>query len=138
MSLNTLLDELRFDGHFMANVTAWERIPARPAQYAKPPDDLDLRLVDMLCRLGLSSLYTHQSEAVEAALAGQHVVLATGTASGKSLAYHLLALQAILRNPHATALYLFPTKALAQDQDIALSELIETLDPDVPIAHNLY
>ena len=122
----------------MDNLTAWERIPARPAQYAEHPGGLDRRLVDMLYRQGLSPLYTHQAQAVEAALEGKNVVLSTGTASGKSLAYHLVALQAIVHNPQATALYLFPTKALAQDQDVALAQLIEALEPDVPIAHNLY
>ncbi|MBN1428269.1 MAG: DEAD/DEAH box helicase [Anaerolineae bacterium] len=122
----------------MSNVTAWERIPARPAQYADPPSSLDQQLVEMLHRRGLSPLYTHQALAVEATLNEQNVVLATGTASGKSLAYHLATLQFILQKPGATALYLFPTKALAQDQDIALSGLIETLAPEIPITHNLY
>lgn len=122
----------------MANVTAWERIPARPARYADFPRTLDHRLVKLVRDLGFAALYMHQAQAVKAVLGDQNVVLATGTASGKSLAYHLSALHFALQNPSSRALYLFPTKALAQDQDVALTSLITTLDPEIPILHNIY
>jgi DEAD/DEAH box helicase domain-containing protein len=138
MGLSDLLEQLRRDDGFMANVTAWEHIPPRAASYADCPSALDRRLVDMLYRLGLSPLYTHQAQAVEASLAGRNVVLATGTASGKSLAYHLAALHFILQDPQATALYLFPTKALAQDQNVALDALVAALEAGFPIAHYIY
>lgn len=138
MSLSELLEELRLDRSFMATVTAWERIPARPARYADFPPALDHRLEDLSWELGLAPLFAHQAQAIEAALAGQNVVLATGTASGKSLAYHLLTLHSILQDSSSSALYLFPTKALAQDQDVALSNLIAALDPQTPIPHNIY
>lgn len=138
MDLATLLDQLRLDPRFMENVAAWERIPARPARYAEFPAGLDERLIAMLRRVGTAPLYTHQAQAIEAALAGENVVLVTGTASGKSLAYHLPALQNALHDPQATALYLFPTKALAQDQATTLAGLIEALDPGVPIPLHTY
>jgi len=138
MELGTLLEQLRLDPHFMRHVTAWERLPARPARYAEFPAALDRRLVEMLRRLGVTPLYTHQVQAIEAVLNGQHVVLVAGTASGKSLAYHLPALQFALHDANATALYLFPTKALAQDQAAALGKLVEALDADADIRFNIY
>lgn len=138
MDLLTLLNQLRFDPGFMTNVAAWERIPARPARYAEFPAALDQPLVDLVRRMGYSPLYTHQAEAIEAVLDGQNVVLVTGTASGKSLAYHLPTLQFILREPGASALYLFPTKALAQDQAAALGDLLAALAPTPRIPLNLY
>jgi len=138
MNLNDLLDHLRLDDAFTSNVTAWERLPAKPARYAEFPAALDRRLVDLIRRLDMAPLYSHQAQAIEAALAGQNVVLVTGTASGKSLAYHLPALQALLHDPSSTALYLFPTKALTQDQAAALGSLAEALDPDTPIPASVY
>lgn len=138
MDLSDLLDQLRLDSQFTQNVTAWERIPARAARYAPVPDALDRRLVDMTRRLGFAPLYTHQAQAIEAILGGQNVMLVTGTASGKSLAYHLPALQTMLLAPGSKALYLFPTKALAQDQAAALAELVGALELDKPIPVNVY
>ena len=81
-------------------------------------------------RGGTAPLFTHQAAAVEAALDGENVVVVTGTASGKTLCYNLPVLQAALADPEARALYLFPTKALAQDQASALAELLQTLDAE--------
>ncbi|MBL8470418.1 MAG: DEAD/DEAH box helicase [Rhodocyclaceae bacterium] len=94
--------------------------PARPARYAAFPPGLDARILAALAARGVARLYTHQREAMDHALAGRHVVVATPTASGKSLCYHLPVLAAALSQ--GRALYLFPTKALAQDQ---LAELLE-------------
>src|SRR5262249_26570660 len=76
-----------------------------------------------LLGLGITSLFTHQADAWEAAAAGDDVIVATGTASGKSLAFNLPVVNAIAREPKTRALYLYPTKALAQDQARALSAL---------------
>jgi DEAD/DEAH box helicase domain-containing protein len=100
----------------MRNVTAWERLPARPARYAPWPRDLDPRLVAATRAKGIEQLFTHQAQAVEAALRGENVIVVTSTASGKTLCYNLPVLNTLLRDPEARALYLFPTKALAQDQ----------------------
>ena len=96
-------------------------IPAQVAQVAPIPEGVSPALRDALTRRGVDSLYTHQVSAVTAAMAGRHVVVATPTASGKSLCLHLPVLNAISRDPHASALYLYPTKALAQDQARALN-----------------
>src|SRR5918996_5229262 len=97
--------------------------PARKARTEPLPDDLDPSLASALVANGVSALYRHQVEAWEAAQRGENVVVTTGTASGKSLAFNLPVLDAITREPKTRALYLYPTKALAQDQARALAEL---------------
>ena len=116
MSLTPLLADLRRDTGFMANVTAWQTLPARPAQTAPIPDSLHPALIDALARRGIPHLYSHQHEAVSRALAGENIAVVTPTASGKTLCYTLPVLHQLLSDPDATALYLFPTKALAHDQ----------------------
>ena len=109
------------------HVTAVRRLPAVAAQYAPFPDGLDARLTSALASRGIAQLYTHQAEAIDHALAGRHVVVITPTASGKTLCYNAPVLNAILQDPSSRALYLFPTKALAQDQ---LAELQATVRDD--------
>src|SRR5690606_8350120 len=128
MNLPQLLETLRNDPAFMKNVTRWEVLPPRPARYGGFPAGLDGRLVEALKRRGIHDLYIHQTQAVEAALAGRSTVVVTPTASGKTMCYNLPVLNEILRNPSARALYLFPTKALSQDQLAELKELSTELD----------
>ncbi|MDH7486298.1 MAG: DEAD/DEAH box helicase [Anaerolineae bacterium] len=116
MSLDTLLHELRLDPGFMRQVAAWRRFPPRPARTADFPPAFDPRLVASLRARGIERLYSHQATAVAAALRGEHVAVVTPAASGKTLCYNLPVLHTLLNDPSARALYLFPTKALAQDQ----------------------
>ncbi len=134
MSLDRLLVRLQGDPKFLSRVTAWRRIPARPAQYAAWPDGLDMRLILALRARGVHLPYEHQARAIDSALRGNHTLLATPTASGKTLAYNLPALHWLLNDPDARALYIFPTKALAQDQLHNLQSLLETLQADVTAA----
>jgi DEAD/DEAH box helicase domain-containing protein len=97
------------------------REPPRDARSAPFPDDLDERVRDRLVAGGLDDLYTHQREAWDAAARGEHLIVTTGTASGKSLAFNLPVLDALVREPKQRALYLYPTKALAQDQARSLA-----------------
>ncbi len=127
MSIETLTAALRADANFIRNVTAWQVLPGRAATMTVWPDALDARLVTAGRALGIDALYTHQTRAVETALRGENVVLATGTASGKTLGYTLPLLNTLLRDPTATALLLFPTKALAHDQIAALEQWIGAL-----------
>ena len=127
MILNKLLRELRLDSQFTPQVTAWQRLPARPARTADPPSGLDSRLMAALRARGIEQLYTHQAQAAEAALRGENVVVVTPTASGKTLCYNLPVLHALLSDPLARGLYLFPTKALAQDQLHELGEFAAAL-----------
>ena len=96
---------------------------ARTGRSEPLPEDLDPRVASSLVATGVTALYRHQAEAWEAARRGENVVVTTGTASGKSLAFNLPVLDAIAREPKSRALYLYPTKALAQDQARALGEL---------------
>jgi DEAD/DEAH box helicase domain-containing protein len=105
------------EGEELAHV---ETVPAADPRVAPLPDELDPRLRDVL---PFDGLYEHQRDAWDAAARGEHLILATGTASGKSLAFNLPVLDAIARQPKERALYLYPTKALAQDQARALAEL---------------
>ncbi len=109
-------------------VTAVRRQAASPAQFAPFPDALDSKLRQVLESRGISELYTHQAEAIEHALAGRNVVVITPTASGKTLCYNAPVLHTILKDPSSRALYLFPTKALAQDQLAELQVMCETID----------
>jgi DEAD/DEAH box helicase domain-containing protein len=97
--------------------------PPREARVEQLPDDLDPRVASALAAVGVTGLFVHQAEAWEAARRGENVVVTTGTASGKSLAFNLPVLDAIAREPKTRALYLYPTKALAQDQARALAAL---------------
>ena len=111
-------------------VTAVRRLPARSAEYASFPEAIDGRLRQVLAARGIEQLYTHQAVAIDHALNRQNVVITTPTASGKTLCYNAPVLNAILRDPATRALYLFPTKALAQDQLAELHGLCETLSAD--------
>jgi DEAD/DEAH box helicase domain-containing protein len=97
-----------------------EEVPAREAILAPLPEDLHPRVREALAAQGVDALYAHQAEAWEAAARGEHFVVTTGTASGKTLAFNLPVLDALAREPKQRALYLYPTKALAQDQLRAL------------------
>ncbi|HMB18753.1 MAG TPA: DEAD/DEAH box helicase [Gaiellaceae bacterium] len=97
--------------------------PTRSARSEPVPPDLHPRVRAALESTGVTELFTHQAEAWEAAQRGEHMIVTTGTASGKTLAFNLPVLDALARNPKQRALYLYPTKALAQDQVRALTEL---------------
>ncbi|MFZ1397244.1 MAG: DEAD/DEAH box helicase, partial [Candidatus Promineifilaceae bacterium] len=99
---------------FMSNVVAWERLPARPS--ATQPVALPPQIRQALQQRGIEQLFTHQAAAVTAVSQHQNVVIATTTASGKSMCYTVPVFQRLLERPKARALYIFPTKALAQDQ----------------------
>ncbi|MCA1560217.1 MAG: DEAD/DEAH box helicase, partial [Acidobacteria bacterium] len=106
-------------------VTAAHRLPAIEAAFAAYPNGTDARLRAALAARGIDRLYTHQAEAFAHVLGGRNVVTITPTASGKTLCYNAPVLNAILQDSSARALYLFPTKALAQDQLAELHGLSE-------------
>ena len=116
MPLASLLDFWKRDPDTAPNLVAWRTLPPRPAQTHSFPDDLPTLVKQTLIAAGIHTLYSHQLDAWTHARAGENLVLSTGTASGKTLSYNLPAFASLLQDPHARALYLFPTKALAQDQ----------------------
>src|SRR5690348_8265463 len=109
-------------------LTAVRYFPAREAQWAKFPSWVRAELQSAYAAKGVRQLYTHQASAAECVHAGKNVVVVTPTASGKTLCYNLPILSEILENPDTRALYLFPTKALAQDQLAELYDLSKRLD----------
>src|SRR5207302_691672 len=109
-------------------LTAVRHFPAREPQWADFPRWVRSELVTAYAAKGVSRLYTHQAAAAEAVHAGKNVVIVTPTASGKTLCYNLPVLNAVLDNSDTRALYLFPTKALAQDQLAELYDLNQRLD----------
>ena len=108
-------------------ITAIRRLPETEARYEEFPPGIDPRLRAALSRRGIDRLYTHQARAIEHALAGRHVVVTTPTASGKTLCYNIPVMNGILADPATRALYLFPTKALAQDQLAELDRLSQEI-----------
>ncbi|HEY2980551.1 MAG TPA: DEAD/DEAH box helicase [Anaerolineales bacterium] len=116
MTVAALLDYWQTDAASAANFTAWRTLAARPAQTHPFPDGWPDALSRTLIAAGIHTLYSHQFEAWSHVRAGENILLSTGTASGKTLAYNLPVIAGLLENPNARALYLFPTKALTQDQ----------------------
>ena len=116
MEIDNLLLAWQADEEFVRNTTCWNIAPTKAAEFAPFPLGLPPELEQSLRAQGIPALYSHQAESYRLIENGQHVVIATGTASGKTLCYNLPVLQALLQDSSARALYLFPTKALAQDQ----------------------
>lgn len=115
----------------MANVAAWEVEPPRDPIWAEFPPSVPEKLREVLRKRGISRLYSHQAEVIEAVAGGKDATVVTPTASGKTLCYNLPVLTRILKEPEARALYLFPTKALSQDQVHELMEVIDGLDANI-------
>ncbi len=111
-----------------SGLTTLQHIPARPAEYAPMPDWVRPELAAAYAAKGVSQLYSHQAEAAETVYAGRNTVVVTPTASGKTLCYNLPILNSILEDSDTRALYLFPTKALAQDQLAELYDLARRLE----------
>ncbi len=143
MNVAGLLSHLEGQPFYKGQIVHVEHLPARPARYGRLRAPLTPPVSYGLHQLGLERPWLHQAEAINAVAAGAHVVVATGTASGKTLCYNVPVLEAAARVPRSRALYLFPTKALAHDQLRALDELAQaalpllrfgTYDGDTPAA----
>jgi DEAD/DEAH box helicase domain-containing protein len=142
MEIQAFLNHLRSQTGYEDQIAHIEHIAPRRASYGKLDEPLAVELQDCLDGHGLSRLYGHQVEAINAALKGENVIIATSSASGKTLCYNIAVMQAMLTEPGPRALYLFPTKALAQDQlrklhelfcpDLLPPEAISTFDGDTP------
>jgi DEAD/DEAH box helicase domain-containing protein len=142
MEIQAFLNHIRSLSTYENQIAHIEHIAPRHAACAELDEPLAPELQGCLDRQGLSPLYSHQAEAVNKARRGKNVIIATSSASGKTLCYNIAVMQAILREPATRALYLFPTKALAQDQLRKLHELFSpallpvesmaTFDGDTP------
>jgi DEAD/DEAH box helicase domain-containing protein len=123
MQIEQMIDYLKRDSGFMANVGLWDYRPGQEARYEPLPQDMHPDLAAALGQMGIDRLYSHQRQTWDAVRQGRHPVITTPTASGKSLAYLLPILDSLLRRNHERSLLLFPTKALAQDQWKLLDKL---------------
>ncbi|WP_213996892.1 DEAD/DEAH box helicase [Tepidanaerobacter syntrophicus] len=131
MNLEQVIDFLKNDERFLANVTHWEVIPEKAGQYEDFPDYLNPKLVSALKQKGIYRLYSHQRSALEETLVNHNIVVVTPTASGKSLCYNLPVLNSLLCDKNARAIYLFPTKALSQDQVSELMNIVDIMGEDI-------
>lgn len=131
MNLDQMLEYFRASERIMGNITSWIEIPPKEAVYNDFPDFLDSRIKDALTRRGVRRLYSHQESAISAVHNGNDIVVVTPTASGKTLCYNVPVLNAILKDEESRAIFLFPTKALSQDQTTELHELITEAGVDI-------
>ncbi len=127
MTLSSLLAHWRAEPSIGGNIVYWQSQVKRSPSWVQPPSDLHLAAVEMLREQGIQQLYSHQEEAFQIATAGQNCVIATGTASGKTLCFNLPVINSWLYHPSQRAIYLYPTKALAQDQFASLQASIANL-----------
>ncbi|RYZ08820.1 MAG: DEAD/DEAH box helicase [Myxococcales bacterium] len=122
--VRAVVDQWQASGAVKRCFTAERSMPPASPEYGDIPASLPASLRDALTKRGVASLYSHQVQAIDAARSGRHVVIATPTASGKSLCFHLPVLAALAEDPTATALFVYPTKALSRDQEHNLRELM--------------
>ena len=129
--VSEIIQELEKDFTVRPYLTAMEHLPAQEARLDAFPDWLDGVLVNHLKKEGIDKLYSHQASALKAVNEGKNIVVVTPTASGKTLCYNLPVLDSIIKKPESRAIFLFPTKALSQDQLGELYRVVETLDQPV-------
>jgi len=141
MDAEKILSSLKTGRQYHGQVVHVEEIPARAADYAPESFPISEAVAEMLRSRGIERLYSHQVEAIEAVRAKEHVIVVTGAASGKSLCYNIPVLETLTADPRGRALYVFPTKALAQDQlgklrGFGLGTLLQaaTYDGDTPMS----
>lgn len=149
MTLSSLLAHWRSDPQVGPNLVEWRILARKSAQFEPFPAEVHPYVIDALQAHGIRSLYTHQASSFSAIKEGKNIVVVTGTASGKTWCYNLPVLDHLLDDPDATALYLFPTKALSQDQYSVLKIFITQLsasielethqnNPSTPIKYAIY
>ena len=137
MNVDKFLRHIQSAEWYDGQVVRVEALPERPARFATLEPPVEPRVASVIGKDGIAKLYTHQAEAIAHARSGEHVVVVTGTASGKTLCYNVPVLESILADPSSCALYLYPTKALAQDQLRTLTRYLEA-DPTLPLVCGTY
>ena len=126
-NLHKSLEILKKDSLKNETIQAIKHIPARKARYEDYPSEVHTALIKTLKEKGFLKLYSHQALSWQLLKEKNNIVVVTPTASGKTLCYNLPVLDSILKNPSSRAIYIFPTKALAQDQK---TELDKTINPN--------
>ncbi len=134
MTVSSFIEEIRAHSAYRDQIVHVEHLPSRRAGFQEPAQPLHERLESALRASDLYPLYTHQAMAIDLARSGENVAVVTGAASGKTLCYNVPVLQSILTDKTSRALYIFPTKALAQDQLRNLTDLTSLLPVPVRVA----
>lgn len=127
MALSSLLSHWQAEPTIATNIVEWHKLAKRSARLVSLPEELHPSLIAALQANNIKELYSHQAESWRLINAGQDVAIVTGTASGKTLCYNLPVLNRLLCHPESRALYLFPTKALAQDQAETLRKFVKSI-----------
>ncbi|GKU80965.1 DEAD/DEAH box helicase [Niallia sp. NCCP-28] len=127
-NLQQIIHDFKYSEEYKDQIAYWHTLEAKEAKVTPLPSDLSPKIKAALEKRGVSQLYTHQKSAYEQVRKNRSIVAVTPTASGKTLCYNLPVIQSIAENSQARALYMFPTKALAQDQKSELNELIESAE----------
>ncbi|WP_299737895.1 DEAD/DEAH box helicase [uncultured Rossellomorea sp.] len=130
-NLEQLIEHFKKDDDFNKQIVHWHTIEEKSAQLVDLPYEINEKIKKALQKRGIENLYTHQHSAFQLAMEGKSFTAVTPTASGKTLCYNLPVLQSIMDNPDARALYIFPTKALAQDQKAELNEIISEAEASI-------
>lgn len=137
MDVAKFIAHLRSSHFYSGQIVHLEELPERRARFGKISPPLDPRIARILEKENIRELYIHQARSIASVRRGEHVVVVTGTASGKTLCYNVPVLESILRDPEYCALYLYPTKALAQDQLRTLHRY-QNADPTIPLRTGTY
>lgn len=130
-NLQQLIEHFKKDDDFNKQIVHWHTIDEKTAKLVDLPLEINEKIKNALQKRGIEKLYTHQHSAFKLAMEGKSFTAVTPTASGKTLCYNLPVLQTIMDNPDARALYIFPTKALAQDQKSELNEIISEAEASI-------
>ncbi|MFW5713633.1 MAG: DEAD/DEAH box helicase, partial [Brevefilum sp.] len=129
--IKTILSRWRSHPNISENVVDWRVLAPKSPEFSPLPEALSPDFASCLAAIGIHSLYSHQTLAYEKVREGHNVAVVSGTASGKTLCYNLPVLDSLIKQPEGKALYLFPTKALSQDQLSNLQDTLQTgLQPD--------
>ncbi|MGM0854406.1 MAG: DEAD/DEAH box helicase [Bacillota bacterium] len=126
-----MIEHFKKDDDFNKQIVHWHTIEEKPAQLVDLPLEINEKIKNALQQRGIEKLYIHQHSAFQLAMEGKSFTAVTPTASGKTLCYNLPVLQTIMDNPDSRALYIFPTKALAQDQKSELNEIISEAEASI-------
>jgi DEAD/DEAH box helicase domain-containing protein len=132
------IEKLKRHRYYAPQVVYHQSFPPQTACFSRPEQDFPPALARALEKMGIRQLYSHQVEAIEKVRGGKNVVIATPTASGKTLTYNLPVVEKLLQDPGGKALYLFPLKALEQDQLKAFREFVQPFQIQFPFRAEIY
>jgi DEAD/DEAH box helicase domain-containing protein len=136
--VKTILNRWRSQPTISENVIEWRVLAEKPADFSSFPEDLSKSIVHSLKNQNIEALYSHQAAAYQHVMMGENIAIVSGTASGKTLCYNLPVIDSLIKHPGGKALYLYPTKALTQDQLNNLNSLINDISHTEPLNANIY